>query len=48
VAAGGASEFEFVTRVLAAYVQCCGVENTVEGLVTRGKALREVYGRVFG
>jgi hypothetical protein len=42
-----ASEFEFVTRMLAAYVQCCGVENTVDGLVTRARSLQAVYRQVF-
>ena len=40
-------EFEFVTRLLSAYVQCCGVENTVDGLVTRARSLREVYRKAF-
>ena len=42
------SEFEFVTRMLAAYVQCCGVENTVDGLVKRARALQTVYREVWG
>lgn len=42
------SEFEFVTRLLSAYVQCCGVGRTIEELAERGRMLREVYGRIFG
>ena len=40
---GASSEFEFVTRMLAAYVQCCGVGKTVGDLTERGRMLREVY-----
>ncbi len=45
---GEASEFEFVTRMLAAYVACCGVGKTVEDLVTRARSLQTVYREVFG
>lgn len=48
VAAGAPSEFEFVTRLLAAYVQCCGVENSPAGLAAKARMLREVYREVFG
>ncbi len=44
---GEASEFEFVTRMLAAYVACCGVGKSVEELVTRANALRAVYREVW-
>lgn len=36
-------EFEFVTRMLAAYVACCGVGKTVDDLTERGRMLRTVY-----
>jgi len=45
---GAPSEFEFVTRMLAAYVQCCGVGKTVEDLVTRARSLQGVYREVWG
>jgi len=43
-----AAEIEFVTRMLSAYVSCCGVERTVEGLTERARMLRAVYRGVWG
>lgn len=40
-------EFEFVTRLLAAYVTGGGVDRTIDALVDRGRGLREVYRRIF-
>lgn len=40
-------EFDFVTRMLSAYVQCCGVGKSIEELTDRGRGLREVYRRIF-
>jgi hypothetical protein len=45
---GTSHEFEFVTRLLAAYVQCCGVENTAAGLAAKARELRGVYRQVWG
>ena len=45
--AGCSSELEFVTRLLAAYVQSGGVDNKIEALVIRAKSLQEVYRQVF-
>jgi hypothetical protein len=44
---GCPSEGEFVTRLLIAYVQSGGVDNKIEALVTRAKALQVVYRQVF-
>lgn len=40
-------EFEFVTRLLSAYVTGGGVDRTPDALIERGKGLREVYRRIF-
>jgi len=42
------SEFEFVTRMLAAYVACCGVGRTEDELTERGRMLRGVYRELWG
>jgi hypothetical protein len=43
-----ASELEFVTRMLAAYVACCGVGKTAGELAERARMLRGVYREVWG
>lgn len=43
----GESEFEFVTRLLAAYVMGGGVDRTPDALIERARGLREVYRRIF-
>ena len=40
-------EFEFVTRLLSAYVTGGGVDRTADALIERGRGLREVYRRIF-
>ena len=45
---GEASEFEFVTRMLAAAMQICAVEMTPEGIAAKARMFRGVYREVFG